>query len=104
MKIYIAGKVTGEANYKTKFYQAGKAVEHYGHTALLPSILPSTGLTEADYMRICLAMIESSDLVLFLPDYTKSEGAIVEWLWCQKTGKPWDFLAAWLNRQEDDET
>ena len=102
MKIYIAGKVTGDSDYKKKFSLAGQAVERQGHIALLPSVLPA-GLGEADYMRICLAMIESADLVLFLPDYIRSEGAIVEWLWCQKTGKDWDFLANWLDRQEDDE-
>lgn len=102
MKIYIAGKVTGDLNYKTKFFQAMRAVEGQGHIPLASATLPQ-GLDEADYMRISLAMIESADLVLFLPDYTQSPGAIVEWLWCQKTGRAWDFFSAWISRQEEDE-
>ena len=100
MKIYIAGKVTGDPNYKAKFYQAAKQVEGLGHTVLLPSMLPSTGLTEADYMRICLAMIYTADLVLFLPDYIESQGAMVEWMLCKKTGKPTDTLAHWMEDTE----
>lgn len=102
MKIYIAGKVTGDENYRKKFAVAAKTVEALGHIPLTSSCLPS-GLTEADYMKVSLALIECADLVLFLPDYTRSEGAIVEWLWCQKTGQPWDFFANWVTVQEDDE-
>lgn len=100
MKIYIAGKITGDKNYKTKFFQAALPLVEAGHTVLLPSMLPSSGLTEADYMRICLAMIDTADLVLFLPDYTESQGAMVEWYLCQKTGKPCDTYTEWMNRKE----
>ena len=99
MIIYIAGQVTGDPDYKRKFSHAMAVVRKFGHTPLTSASLP-TGLREADYMRISLAMIESADLVLFLPDYTKSEGAIVEWLWCQKTGRAWDFFTRWEAEQE----
>ena len=32
-------------------------------------------------------MLEASDLAVFLPDYQESRGAMVEWAWCQRTGK-----------------
>ena len=38
-------------------------------------------------MRIALAMLEASDLAVFLPDYRESRGAMVVWAWCQRTGK-----------------
>ena len=38
-------------------------------------------------MRICLAMLEAADLAVFLPDYRESAGAMIEWAWCQRTGK-----------------
>lgn len=95
MKIYIAGKITGDKNYKTKFFQAALPLLEAGHTVLLPSMLPSSGLTEADYMRICLAMIDTADLVLFLPDYIESQGAMVEWSLCQKTDKPHENYTDW---------
>ena len=53
---------------------------------LNPATLPD-GLEQADYMRICLAMLDTADLAVFLPDYRESRGAMVEWAWCQRTGK-----------------
>ena len=46
----------------------------------------------ADYMRICLSMMESADLVAFLPDYKESRGAQLEWDWCQYVGKQTMYL------------
>ena len=86
MKIYIAGKISDDKGYKAKFRAAEKALEAQGHVVLSPAILPA-GLTDGDYMRISLAMLEAADLAVFLPDYQESKGAIVEWAWCQRTGK-----------------
>lgn len=86
MKIYIAGKITGDKEYKAKFRTVARDLEAKGHTVLNPATLPA-GLTDGDYMRITLAMLEASDLALFLPDYQESAGALVEWAWCQYVGK-----------------
>ncbi len=86
MKIYIAGKITGDKHYKAKFRDAAKVLEAVGHVVLSPATLPD-GLTDGDYMRITLAMLEAADLVVFLPDYQESKGALVEWAWCHRTGK-----------------
>ena len=86
MKIYIAGKITGDRKYKAKFREAAKTLEALGHVVLNPAILPD-GLEQVDYMRICLAMLEAADLAVFMPDYQESAGAMVEWAWCQRTGK-----------------
>ena len=86
MKIYIAGKITGDNDYKAKFWEAAEKLEALGHVVLNPAILPA-GLEQVDYMRICLAMLEAADLAVFLPDYRESAGAMVEWAWCQRTGK-----------------
>ena len=86
MKIYIAGKITGDRKYRAKFREAAKSMEALGHVVLNPAILPA-GLGERDYMRITLAMLEASDLAVFLPDYRESKGAVIEWAWCQRTGK-----------------
>ena len=86
MKIYIAGKITGDREYKAKFREAAKTLEALGHVVLNPAILPD-GLEQVDYMRICLAMLEAADLAVFMPDYQESAGAMVEWAWCQRTGK-----------------
>ena len=86
MKIYIAGKITGDRKYRTKFREAAKAMEALGHVVLNPATLPD-GLEQVDYMRICLAMLEAADMAVFLPDYRESAGAMVEWAWCQRTRK-----------------
>ena len=86
MKIYIAGKITGDNGYRAKFQEAAETLETLGHVVLNPAILPA-GLEQVDYMRICLAMLEAADLAVFLPDYRESAGAMVEWAWCQRTGK-----------------
>ena len=53
---------------------------------LNPAILPA-GLEERDYMQITLAMLNAADLAVFLPDYKESQGAMIEWEWCKRTGK-----------------
>ena len=86
MKIYIAGKIAGDRRYRAKSREAAKVLEAAGHVVLNPATLPD-GLEQADYMRICLAMLDTADLAVFLPDYRESRGAMVEWAWCQRTGK-----------------
>lgn len=86
MKIYIAGKIAGDRRYRAKFREAAKNLEAMGHVTLNPATLPD-GLEQADYMRICLAMLDTADLAVFLPDYRESRGAMVEWAYCQRIGK-----------------
>ncbi len=87
MKVYIAGKISGDENYKGKFLKAAFDLELQGITVLEPSLLPE-GMTPADYMRICFAMIEAADVVVMLPDWVASRGAMLEAQWCQYVGKP----------------
>lgn len=94
MKIYISGKITGDKHYKAKFREAEKRLAAAGHTVLNPANQP-VGLRPADYMRVCFAMMETADVVLFLRDYQESRGAMLEWAWCQYVGKATCFdLAA----------
>lgn len=86
MKIYIAGKIAGDKRYRAKFREAAKALEEAGHVVLNPATLPD-GLDDADYMRICMAMVDAADLAVFLPDYRESRGTMVEWAYCQRIGK-----------------
>lgn len=86
MKIYIAGKIAGDKRYRAKFREAAKTLEAAGHVVLNPATLPD-GLEQADYMRIRLAMLDTADLAVFLPDYQESKGAMVEWGYCQRIGK-----------------
>ena len=60
MKIYIAGKIAGDRRYRAKFREAAKAMEAAGHVVLNPATLPD-GLTDGDYMRICMAMVDTAE-------------------------------------------
>ena len=86
MKAYIAGKISGDSTYREKFKTAEQALSNQGFVVLNPADLPE-GMNPADYMRICFAMMESADIVAFLPDYEQSRGAQLEWSWCQYAGK-----------------
>ncbi len=84
MKVYLAGKITGDKNYRAKFAAAEKMLEEEGHIVLNPAVLPE-GLNKADYMRICMAMIDSADVAAFLPDFRDSFGAQIEFNHCEYT-------------------
>lgn len=87
MKVYLAGKITGDPNYREKFAAAAKKLEERaGVTVISPAVTPE-GLKKADYMRICFAMLESADTAVFLPDWEDSPGAQLEKHWCEYVGK-----------------
>lgn len=86
MKIYIAGKITGDPEYRKKFACAARQVEEFGHIALNPAEMPE-GMAAADYMRICFAMIDVADAVWLLHDWSDSWGAILEEKYCEYVGK-----------------
>lgn len=85
-KIYIAGKITGDPGYKSKFDAAARVYKNRGYIVLIPSCLPH-GMQPADYMRICFAMIDTADAVAFLPGYETSPGAQLEYAYCLYTNK-----------------
>lgn len=85
-KIYIAGKITGDPDYKAKFNAAAEEYKKRGYTVLNPSWMPQ-GMQKADYMRICFAMIDTADVVAFLPDFKQSAGAEVEHAYCRYIDK-----------------
>lgn len=93
MKIYIAGKTTGNPNYKSEFDEYAKFLEKKtGHIPLNPAVLPD-GMEPEDYMRICFAMIDSADVIAFLPGYQKSEGARLELAYARYIHKPYYYAA-----------
>lgn len=86
VKVYIAGKITNNPEFKSQFTSAKEYFEDLGFIVLNPADLPE-GLSRADYMRICFAMIDSSDLVFFLNTYENSPGAMLELNYAEYIGK-----------------
>nr|DAJ62015.1 MAG TPA: deoxyribosyltransferase [Caudoviricetes sp.] len=91
-KIYIAGKITGDEGYREKFRRAAETVSGMGCIPLNPAEQPE-GMAAQDYMRVCFAMIDIADAVLFLPDWRGSPGAMLEKAYCEYTKKPHVFAA-----------
>lgn len=85
--VYISGPITGVERYWEAFEKAEEELEAAGYIALVPTRLPK-GLTNEQYMRIDLAMIDVADAVLFLPDSDRSKGAFLEFQYCKYIDKP----------------
>lgn len=86
MKIYIAGRITGNPHYKAEFKEAETALQCAGHTVLNPAELPE-GMKPADYMRICFAMLDSADMVFMQYGWHESKGANLEYDYARYIGK-----------------
>lgn len=86
MKIYIAGKITGNPNYKRDFGNVEKMLKREGHTTINPSILPK-GFEWSEYIHICKAMIDVCHAVYLLNSWKDSQGATVEKSYAEAKGK-----------------
>lgn len=86
LKVFLSGPISSRLEtYKAEFDDAARIVSEAGHLPLNPATLP-IGMENRDYMRICLAMLDSADLLLQLPGWGKSAGAIAERTLAMKTG------------------
>lgn len=86
LKVFLSGPISSRLEtYKAEFDDAARIVSEAGHLPLNPATLP-IGMESRDYMRICLAMLDSADLLLQLPGWGKSAGAIAERTVAMKTG------------------
>ena len=107
--VYLAGPISSNLDgYQREFSIARDLVRGAGYTPVDTCFLP-LGLKESDYMRIAISVMEAADTVVALKDWTKSQGAMIEWAYAQRTGKRRLTLAQFceenhiLNTPEDTE-
>lgn len=84
--VYLAGAIHNDPNYQQKFARVAGQLKEQGYIVLNPAKLPE-GMSQTQYMRICMAMLDSADCVLLLPDWGRSEGAQLEARYCGYVGK-----------------
>lgn len=95
MKVYIAGPMSGLPDDNRQAFH--DMATRLGQTQLSPVVLnPATlpaGLTQAEYMALCLPMVMMADAVVMLEGWERSKGAIAERALAQKLGKPISYRA-----------
>ena len=84
--VFISGRITGDSHYKEKFAEAEAKLWKAQFIPLHSAELP-IGLTEGDYMKISLAMLDAADAIFHLPDWEDSRGAMIETSMAIKSGK-----------------
>ena len=79
MKIYIAGKISGNPWYKKEFARAEQTLRGKGHSVMNPARLGFYDeFSWEDYMIASGAMQRICEAVLFLPNWKDSDGAKIE--------------------------
>lgn len=99
--LYLAGKITGDPYYFTKFYNAQKKLEEGGFIVVNPALLPAEGFTWEAYMRMSGAMLAECAEVCFLPDWKESKGAKYEFGEAMATGKHVFMFSDWEKAEEE---
>ena len=83
-RVYIAGPMSGLPDFNRPAFDIAAAVQSEpGHLVLNPAMLPP-GLTEPEYMSICMPMLMCADQLYVLDGYENSFGAQAEIALAQK--------------------
>lgn len=98
VRVYIAGPMTGYKNFNREaFHEAEEKLKQKGCTVLNPAVLPG-GLTQAQYMDICTAMLRCVDTIYMLKGWHRSADAKAELALAAKLGHEVVFQEATSER------
>ena len=85
--VYLAGKISGQPRYRSKFRRAAAGLRRRGYKVMSPAVLPA-GWKWVEYMQITLMMLHVCDAVAMLPGWQDSRGARIEHEQAQIERKP----------------
>ncbi|MDR1837576.1 MAG: DUF4406 domain-containing protein [Treponema sp.] len=97
--IYIAGKVTGDPDYKEKFLEAENKLFDAGFEPLNPTSLILSNCEWKEAMRIAIRLMLKGDGVALLKDWKCSKGAKIEVKIARMVGIPVKRLETWLGKK-----
>lgn len=93
-RVYLSGPITNSLSYWEEFDNDEYALKGLDYIVLNPTIFP-LGLSQANYMRLSMAMIDCCDTVCMFPGWENSDGANAEYLYAKKCGKEIIFDYSW---------
>ena len=80
-KVYIAGGISNDPNYKEHFSEAEKYLKELGFQPINP-IMP-LGFTYKEYIDMGLSKLKYCDSIFMLKGWQESKGALLEHLYAQ---------------------
>lgn len=92
MKIYLAGKVAGEPNYREIFAEAAEKLRIEGHQVYNPAAANQEGRTTSEIMAHHLPQLCASEALALLSNWTTSGGSQIEYGLAQYLGKEIIYL------------
>jgi len=86
MIYYLCGPTTGVKDYKCNFEKVEKEYTQKGHTVLNPAWIPKS-LSWEKAMSIDMVIVQECEVLLLLPGWENSSGALIEKALAEKIGK-----------------